>query len=181
MIAKKDRLCYDKSAGGFPADFLWGGIALIQKLLWVFFISMVPVIELRGAIPVGAAMGLPFWLNYLVCVVGNVLPVPFLILFSEKVLTWCTKIPKIGRLFQKIIDKGQKKTAKIGRYELLSLMLFVAFPIPGTGAWSGSLVAALLHLPVKKASLAITLGVLLCGLIMGAVSWGVFDVVLSWF
>ena len=161
--------------------FCGEALPVIQQLLWVFFISMVPLIELRGAIPVGTAMGLPFWLNYLVCVVGNVLPVPFLILFSEKVLVWCAKIPKVGGLFQKIIDKGQKKTAKIGRYELLSLLLFVAFPIPGTGAWSGSLVAALLHLPVKKASLAITLGVLLCGLIMGAVSWGVFDVILSWF
>lgn len=164
--------------GGFS---IWEALLVATKLLWVFFISMVPFIELRGAIPAGTVMGIPFWLNYLVCIVGNILPVPFLILFSEKVLHWCTKIPKIGGLFQKIIDKGQKKTAKIGRYELLSLFLFVAFPVPGTGAWSGSLVAALLHLPVKKASLAIAAGVLLCGLIMGAVSWGVFDVILSWF
>lgn len=153
---------------------------LFTKIAWVFLISMVPLIELRGAIPVGTAMGIPFWINYLVCIVGNILPVPFLILFSERVLGWCTKLPKVGKFFQWIREKGEKNTRKIGKYELLSLMLFVAVPLPGTGAWSGALVAALLHLPVKKATVAIGLGVLLCGILIGAISWGLIDVAFSW-
>ena len=149
---------------------------MIKKLLLLFGISMVPVVELRGAIPYGVAMDIPFWLNYTVCVLGNIVLVPFLVMFSDRVLRICVKIPKIGFIFQKIIDRGNKKITKIGRYELLSVFLFVAVPLPGTGAWTGSLISALLQLNVWKATAAISLGVMTAGIIMGIVSFGLFGI-----
>ncbi|MEG1620651.1 MAG: small multi-drug export protein, partial [Oscillospiraceae bacterium] len=89
---------------------------MLVKLLTLFVISMVPVIELRGAIPVGVGMGIPFWLNYLVCVLGNVILVPILIPFARTVLFWCAKLPKVGKYFQKIIDLGNRKIEKLGKY-----------------------------------------------------------------
>ncbi|MEG0899681.1 MAG: small multi-drug export protein [Oscillospiraceae bacterium] len=147
---------------------------MLVKLLTLFVISMVPVIELRGAIPVGVGMGIPFWLNYLVCVLGNVILVPILIPFARTVLFWCAKLPKVGKYFQKIIDLGNRKIEKLGKYELLGIFLFVAIPLPGTGAWTGSLIATLLQLNTFKAFIAITLGVMAAGLIMGVLSFGLF-------
>ncbi|MEF9983510.1 MAG: small multi-drug export protein [Oscillospiraceae bacterium] len=147
---------------------------MLVKLLTLFVISMVPVIELRGAIPVGVGMGIPFWLNYLVCVLGNVILVPILIPCARTVLFWCAKLPKVGKYFQKIIDLGNRKIEKLGKYELLGIFLFVAIPLPGTGAWTGSLIATLLQLNTFKAFIAITLGVMAAGLIMGVLSFGLF-------
>lgn len=147
---------------------------MLKKLLTLFVVSMVPVVELRGAIPMGVAMDIPFWLNYAVCVLGNIVPVPFLVMFSDKVLRLCVKIPKIGFIFEKIIERGNKKIEKIGKYELLSVFLFVAIPLPGTGAWTGSLISALLQLNTWKASAAISLGVMSAGIIMGILSFGLF-------
>lgn len=134
---------------------------------------MVPFIELRGAMIYAAVVGLPFLPSLLCCVIGNILPIPFLIKFSKAVLTYLARFPKIGWLFQKIIDHGNKKALKIGNMELLGLFLFVALPIPGTGAWSASLVAALLQLRIKNSFFAITLGVITCGIIMGILSFGI--------
>lgn len=147
---------------------------MASKLLFLFLLSMVPVIELRGAIPIGVAWGFPFWLNYLVCVAGNILPVPFLVLFARRVLFWCATWPKVGHLFQKIIDRGNAKVDKLGRYELLGLYLFVAIPMPGTGAWTGSLVATLLQMRLLPACTVIALGVMTSGLIMWLGSTGLF-------
>lgn len=152
---------------------------MFQKILFLFFLSMVPVIELRGAIPIGVAWGFPFWLNYLVCVVGNILPVPVLVLCARKVLYWTATLPKVGPLFQKIIDKGNEKAGRLGRYELVGLYLFVAIPLPGTGAWTGSLIATLLQMRVGRATAAIALGVLTAGGIMWLASTGLFSF-LSW-
>ena len=148
----------------------------MKNLLTLFTISMVPIIELRGAIPVGVAMNVPFWLNYIVCVLGNIVLVPILIMFSRQVLNWCAKLPKIGFIFEKIINMGNKKIEKIGKYELLGIFLFVAIPMPGTGAWTGSLISALLQVKTWKAFIAITLGVMTAGIIMGIVSFGVFGI-----
>lgn len=134
---------------------------------------MVPFIELRGAMIYAAVVGLPFLPSLLCCVIGNILPIPFLIKFSKAVLTYLARFPKIGWLFQIIIDHGNKKALKIGNMELLGLFLFVALPIPGTGAWSASLVAALLQLRIKNSFFAITLGVITCGIIMGILSFGI--------
>jgi uncharacterized membrane protein len=147
------------------------------NLLSLFFLSMVPVIELRGAIPVGVHAGLPFWLVYTVSVAGNLVPVPFLIIFARRVLYWGATLPKIGRLCRRIIRFGKQKIRKIQRLNtalMLALFLFVAIPAPGTGAWTGSLAAALLQLPIKKSVLAISAGVMAAGIIMGVVSFGLF-------
>ena len=146
--------------------------------LWkLFLISMLPVIELRGGIPVGMAMELPFWQVYLVCVLGNMVPVPFLIKFSKELVSWLAKKRVLGGFFQRLIDKADAKAKSIGRYELLGVMLFVALPWPGTGAWTGSLVAALLRLRLFSAILAVLAGVLLCCLIMGVVSFGLLEAI----
>ena len=146
--------------------------------LWkLFLISMLPVIELRGGIPVGMAMELPFWQVYLVCVLGNMVPVPFLIKFSKELVSWLAKKRVLGDFFQRLIDKADAKAKSIGRYELLGVMLFVALPWPGTGAWTGSLVAALLRLRLFSAILAVLAGVLLCGLIMGVLSFGLLEAI----
>lgn len=145
----------------------------MENYLHIFLISIVPFIELRGAMIYAAVVGLPFLPSLLCCVIGNILPIPFLIKFSKAVLTYLARFPKIGWLFQKIIDHGNKKALKIGNMELLGLFLFVALPIPGTGAWSASLVAALLQLRIKNSFFAITLGVITCGIIMGILSFGI--------
>lgn len=145
----------------------------MKNFLYLFIISMIPLIELRGAMIYAAANEMPFLISLVCCVLGNIIPVPFLIKFSKEVLTYLSKIKKIGWIFQKIIDRGNKKASEIGGWELLGLFLFVAVPLPGTGAWTASLVSALLQLRIKKAFLAITLGVIASGLIMGAISFGI--------
>ena len=150
---------------------------LKNKYLYVFFISMLPLVELRGGIPAGVAMGLDFWQVYPISVLGNILPVPFLILFSKQVVTFLAKKGVCGGFFQRLIDKADEKARKLGKYELLGLFLFVAVPAPGTGAWTGSLIAAVLRLRLIPAFLVITGGVLTAGLIMGVVSFGLLGAV----
>jgi len=152
-------------------------LAAIKDVLWVFFISMLPVVELRGAIPVGAARELPVWLNYAVCVIGNMLPVPFIILFAKQALGWCAKLPKVGGFFKKIIDRANRKALQIGNYELIGLLLLVAIPFPGTGAWTGALVAAVLQLRMKKAVPTILLGVMISGIIVLLITSGVISII----
>ena len=143
---------------------------MFKHCVIVFFVSMVPLIELRGGIPAGAAMGLSFWPVYLTCVLGNLLPVPFLILFAKKILEFLSTLPRIGGFFQKIIRRADQKAAEIGHYEKWGLFLFVAIPLPGTGAWTGTLAASLLDMDFKKSTLACAAGVLLAGAIMGGLS-----------
>ena len=147
---------------------------MLKQYLWIFLISMLPIVELRGAIPVGIGMGLPVWSTYLVCIVGNILPVPFLILFSKTLLNWLSTWPKIGPFFQRFMKKADEKAQNLGKYELLGLYLFVAIPLPGTGAWTGSVIAAILRMLLVKATMAIAAGVLTSGLIMLLVSQGFF-------
>ncbi len=150
----------------------------LKDYLIVFFVSMLPIVELRGAIPIGIAMqGLNLLTTYIVAIVGNLIPVPFLVLFSKKVLYWLAKKPKIGPFFQRIIDKARAKADKFGKFELLALFLFVAIPLPGTGAWTGSLIAALLQLKVVPAFLTIAAGVCTAGIIMSLASAGLLGAV----
>lgn len=147
---------------------------LQNKWFYLFCISMLPIVELRGGIPAGAAMGLPFWSVYLTCVLGNLLPVPFLILFAKKILEFLSTLPRIGGFFKKMIRRADEKAAKIGQYEKWGLFLFVAIPLPGTGAWTGSLVAAVLRMRIVMAFLVIAAGVLVSGFITGGIAYGLF-------
>ncbi|MBE6970724.1 MAG: small multidrug export protein [Ruminococcaceae bacterium] len=145
-----------------------------QNCLLVFFISMVPLIELRGAIPYGVLFGMPLWLTYIIAIAGNMLPVPIIYLFARRVLEWGADKPVIGGMFSFFLKKGErageKLQAKAGRGLYWALLLFVGIPLPGTGAWTGTLAASLLKMDFKKSVLACMGGVLLAGCIMGALS-----------
>jgi len=147
---------------------------MLKKYLIVFLVSMVPLIELRGAIPYGVLFGLPLWQTFLLAIVGNMLPVPLIYLFARKVLEWGRDKPVIGRFFTFCLVKGkhagQKLQAKGSHGLVLALLLFVGIPLPGTGAWTGTLAASILHLGLKKTSIACMGGVLLAGCIMGLLS-----------
>ena len=151
---------------------------MIGKYLWVFLISMVPIIELRGAIPVAVGMGLPLIPSYIICIIGNMLPVPFIYFFARKVLIWGSDKPVIGKFFTFCLEKGEKGgkklQAKAGRGLFVALLLFVGIPLPGTGAWTGTLAASLLDMDFKSSVVAVMCGVLLAGIIMGAASAGLF-------
>lgn len=145
-----------------------------NKWFYLFCISTLPIVELRGGIPAGAAMGLPFWPVYLICVLGNLLPVPFLILFAKTVLQKLATLPRIGRFFGRLIRRADAKAAEIGQYEKWGLFILVAIPLPGTGAWTGSLVAAVLRMRLLPAVLIIAAGVLVSGFITGGIAYGLF-------
>lgn len=149
-----------------------------KQLMFLFLLSMTPIIELRGAIPIGIGWGYPFWLVYALCVVGNLVPVPFLIPFAGIVLRWGAALPKVGWLFQRLLDIGARKVKKAQsntRALLFALFVFVAIPAPGTGAWTGCLIATLLQLRLRKAFWPIAAGVVTAGLIMGVTSYGLFS------
>mgnify|MGYP004599759377 FL=1 len=137
---------------------------MLKNYLFTFLLSMVPVIELRGAIPYGLAHDLEPWLVYALSVVGNLLPVPFILLFVRRVLAWMKTRPRLCRLAEKIEARGRSKSKKVKKSETVGLCLFVAIPLPGTGAWTGALVAALMKMRLMRALPTIFLGVLLAGL-----------------
>ncbi|MDO5402732.1 MAG: small multi-drug export protein [Eubacteriales bacterium] len=156
---------------------------MLKKYLIIFLISMVPLIELRGAIPYSQAFQLPLLESYIVCVIGNMLPVPVIYLFARKVLEWGRDKKYIGKFFTFCIEKGhkggQKLKEKAGRGLFVALLLFVGIPLPGTGAWTGTLAASFLDMGFKKSVIAVLLGVLLAGIIMGVASAGVFGAIFS--
>lgn len=154
---------------------------MFVKYLSIFFVSMVPLIELRGAIPMAVGMELNYWTALVICMVGNMLPVPFIYFFARKVLIWGADKKYIGKFFLFCLEKGehggQKLVKTAGRGGLfMALMLFVGIPLPGTGAWTGTLAASFLNMGIKSTALSVSLGVLLAGLIMGLASVGVFSV-----
>ncbi|HAJ49272.1 MAG TPA: small multidrug export protein [Eubacterium sp.] len=156
---------------------------MLKKYLYIFLISMVPLIELRGAIPVSQGFQLPLLQSYIVCVIGNMLPVPVIYLFARKVLEWGKDKKYIGKFFTFCIEKGhnggEKLKEKAGRGLFVALLLFVGIPLPGTGAWTGTLAASFLDMGFKKSVIAVLLGVLLAGVIMGIASAGVFTAIFS--
>lgn len=156
---------------------------MLKKYLIVFLISMVPLIELRGSIPIGLSSlwGDPISVLplYLICILGNMLPVPFIYLFARKVLEWGSDKKVIGKFFKWCLEKGEKggkklqeKAGKTGLF--FALLIFVGIPLPGTGAWTGTLAASILDMDFKRSILAVMLGVILAGIIMGLASAGVF-------
>ena len=142
----------------------------MKKYLIVFLISMVPLIELRGAIPYAVGFDLPLLPSYLVAVVGNMLPVPFIFLFARRILEWGKDRKWIGGFCRWCLEKGEKGgrklEAKAGRGLYVALLLFVGIPLPGTGAWTGTLAASILNMDFRKSILYVMLGVVLAGVIM---------------
>lgn len=149
--------------------------------LIVFLISMVPIVELRGSIIYAVGMHLDMVPAYIIAVIGNMLPVPFIYLFARKVLEWGADKPVIGGFFTWCLQKGEKGgeklTAKAGRGLFVALLLFVGIPIPGTGAWTGTLAASFLNMGFKRSAIAAMLGVMLAGVIMGLASAGAFSAI----
>lgn len=150
----------------------------MKNYLIVFFVSMVPLIELRGAIPYAIGFGLPLVPSYIIAILGNMIPVPIIFLFARKVLMWGKDKPVIGKFFTFCLEKGEKGGKKLqekaGRGLFVALMLFVGIPLPGTGAWTGTLAASLLDMDFKSSVLAVMLGVVMASIIMGAASAGLF-------
>ena len=152
---------------------------MLWKDLAAFFISMVPIIELRGAIPIAVGYGIHPVVAYLICVIGNMVPVPFIYFFARKFLLWGSDKPVIGKFFRWCVAKGEKAGQKLmakGKKGglVIALMLFVGIPIPGTGAWTGTLAASFLDMGIKKTTIAVSLGVIMAGIIMALTSAGVF-------
>ena len=148
----------------------------IGKFTMTFLISMLPVVELRLGLPYGIAIGLSYPLALLAAVAGNLLPVPFIILFIEDLLKWLrTKITKLDRFITKIEQRGQAKSEMVTKYGKIGLCLLVAIPLPGTGAWTGALVAALLKMRLRDAMPAIIIGVLIAAAIMTGVTFGIIN------
>ena len=143
--------------------------------LVVFFVSMVPLIELRGAIPISQIRHLPIIQSYIIAIIGNMLPVPIIYLFARKVLEWGADKPLIGGFFSWCLEKGEKGGKKLqqkaGRGLFLALLLFVGIPLPGTGAWTGTLAASILDMAFKSTVVSVMLGVLLAGVIMMVLSF----------
>lgn len=155
---------------------------MLKQYLLIFFISMVPLIELRGAVPIALGMDLPVLPAYIVCILGNMLPVPVIYYFARKVLEWGKDKKYIGKFFTYCLEKGEKGgrklTATAGRGGLfVALMLFVGIPLPGTGAWTGTLAASFLNMGIKSTTLSVSLGVVIAGIIMGVASTGVFSII----
>ena len=143
----------------------------------LFLVSLIPFIELRGAVLIGAGLGMPWQETFLISVLGNLLPVPFLILLTRPIFKWLKNTKLFAGFTHKLEGKLMKKADKVMRYSAVGLFLFVAVPLPGTGAWSGSLIAALLNMRLSYALPAIAAGVVAAGFIMTFVSYGFFSIV----
>jgi len=141
------------------------------KCIFTMLVSMVPIIELRGGIPFGVALGLPYHLAFPFAVVGNILPAPFIIVYIRRIFLLMRRhLPRLSGMVDKLEKKAHLKGQKVSKYKYLGLWLFVAIPMPGTGAWTGSLAAAFLDMRLKKAMPAVILGVLTAGCIMIALT-----------
>ena len=155
---------------------------LLTNYLLIFLVSMVPLIELRGAMVMAVGMDLNYFVSLVVCVIGNMLPVPIIYFFARKVLLWGADKKYIGKFFRYCLEKGedggQKLVKKTGRGGLfVALMLFVGIPVPGTGAWTGTLAASFLNMGIRSTAAAVSLGVVMAGMIMGTLSTGVFSII----
>lgn len=153
----------------------------MKKYLLAFLVSMVPLIELRGGVPIALGIGLNYTEALLICIIGNMIPVPIIYFFARKVLLWGADKKYIGKFFRFCLEKGEKGGRKLtqtaGRGGLfVALMLFVGIPLPGTGAWTGTLAASFLNMGIKSTALSVSLGVIIAGIIMAVATTGVFSV-----
>lgn len=150
----------------------------VSKEAVVFIISMIPILELRGGLIVSKLLEVPITTAIPLCIVGNIIPIPFILLFIKQIFKWMKKIRIFRGLVEKLESKAMSKSDNIRRYEFWGLVLFVGIPLPGTGAWTGSLIAALLDVDFKKAVLAELLGIAIATVIMSIFSYGLLGVLL---
>ena len=146
----------------------------VSSEVLVFLISLLPILELRGGMIAARLLGLPFLKAFAVCFVGNMLPIPFILLFIRRIFLWLKRFSAVEGLIDRLEARSVRKAEKVRRYRLWGLLLLVAIPLPGTGAWTGALVADLLDIRIKHALPVIALGVLIAGGIMSAVTYGLF-------
>ena len=147
------------------------------EMLFTGLVSMVPVIELRGGIPFGVALGLSQWEAYVAAVIGNIIPLPFIVVYIRRILQWMRRrMPWFRRLVDWVENKAHLKSGKVTKYEYLGLLVFVAIPLPGTGGWTGALVAAFLDMSLRRALPSIFLGVLIAGFLVTGVTYGFVSV-----
>lgn len=155
--------------------FQWLTETPAGEFLFTMLVSMVPVIELRGGIPFGMAQGLEPVAAFFASIIGNMIPVPFIVVYIRRIFHWMRRhMPRLNRLVDKLEEKAHLKGATVTKYKYLGLCIFVAIPLPGTGAWTGALVAAFLDMPLRKALPSIFLGVIIAGIVVTLVSTGVF-------
>jgi len=152
----------------------WLTGAPVGEFCFTMLVSMIPVVELRGGIPFGVARGLPVWCAYLAAVCGNILPVPFILVYIRQIFRWLRKrLPKLNRFVDWLERKAHLKGRQVQKYQYLGLLLFVAVPLPGTGAWTGALAAAFLDMPLRKALPSIFAGILIAGIAISILTFGV--------
>ena len=152
----------------------WLTDTMAGEFTLTMLVSMIPVVELRGGIPFGVAAGLPVWAAFIAAVIGNLIPVPFIIVYIRRIFQWLReRIPRLNRMVDALERKAHLKGKRVTKYKYLGLMLFVAVPLPGTGAWTGSLAAAFLDMPLRKAIPSVVAGVLAAGLAISLLTSGV--------
>jgi len=153
----------------------------VSNELIAVIVSMFPIVELRGGIPVAYLLGIDWFPAYILCVIGNLIPVPFILWFITPIFNWLKKTKLFSGIVNKLESKSMAKSSQVTKYEALGLFIFVAIPLPGTGAWTGALIASLLNMNFKKAFLSIIGGVLVAGFIMTLLSFGLLDTIIHLF
>ena len=155
-------------------DTLTNAFSFCPPALVVFIISLFPILECRGALLAASALGVDMWLAVPISIIGNLIPIPFIFLFIEKIFDWCkTHTKGLAKIIIKIEEKALSKSEKVTKYKRFGLLLFVGIPLPGTGAWTGALIAVLLKLDLKESVICILLGVLMATGIMSLISYGI--------
>ena len=153
--------------------------SFMPKEVFIFLVSMLPLIELRGGLIIASLLKVPLVQANIICIIGNIIPIPFILLFIKKIFEFMKKHNIMQKLRYKLEDRAAKKSSGVEKGEFIFLLLFVGIPLPGTGAWTGSLIASLLEFDIKKASLAILIGIILAAIIMDIVSYGVLGSLVS--
>lgn len=151
----------------------------ISREMVIFIISMIPILELRGGLIAASLLQVPITAAVPICIIGNVIPVPFILLFIRQIFKWFRNVPFIGGIIRRLEKRAMSKSNSIKQYEFWGLVFFVGVPLPGTGAWTGSLIAALLEVDFKKAILAVLLGIAIATVIMSIVSYGLLGAIMG--
>ena len=151
----------------------WLTGTMVGKCVFTTLVSMIPIIELRGGIPFGVALGLPYYMAFPAAVIGNIIPAPFIIVYIRRIFQWMRRyIPRLNHMVDKLERKAHLKGQKVSKYKYIGLWLFVAIPLPGTGAWTGSLAAAFLDMRLRSALPAIFTGILIAGFLVTGLTFG---------